>query len=215
MKEGIGPTASPARPTCCWPWTTTSKRSAPMRMNCRWCWRRWRAQRGAALRRRPTRCCRIGRATMAATSRSSCPMPSARTRSLRDAPDWVADWTGFRPDSAPAIEGGERSSSGGRSAGAIPREKLLIFSDGLDVDMIEEAYHHFDGKVRMAFGWGTNLTNDFEGCSPEAEFAARSDLASCARCPKPTDASRGQALGQPRQGDRTGRRDRALSQGLR
>ena len=27
---------------------------------------------------------------------------------LRDAPDWVADWTGFRPDSAPAIEGGER-----------------------------------------------------------------------------------------------------------
>ncbi|MGV8954533.1 MAG: nicotinate phosphoribosyltransferase, partial [Cypionkella sp.] len=25
----------------------------------------------------------------------------------------------------------------------------------------------FDGKVRMAFGWGTNLTNDFEGCSPE------------------------------------------------
>ena len=27
---------------------------------------------------------------------------------LRDAPDWVADWTGFRPDSAPPIEGGER-----------------------------------------------------------------------------------------------------------
>jgi hypothetical protein len=22
---------------------------------------------------------------------------------LRDAPDWVADWTGFRPDSAPPI----------------------------------------------------------------------------------------------------------------
>jgi nicotinate phosphoribosyltransferase len=36
-----------------------------------------------------------------------------------------------------------------------------------DVDMIEEAYLHFDGKVRMAFGWGTNLTNDFEGCSPD------------------------------------------------
>ena len=27
---------------------------------------------------------------------------------LRDAPDWVADWTGFRPDSAPPIEGGEK-----------------------------------------------------------------------------------------------------------
>jgi nicotinate phosphoribosyltransferase len=86
---------------------------------------------------------------------------------LRDAPDWVADWTGFRPDSAPAIEGGERIIAWWKERGRDPREKMLIFSDGLDVDMIEEAYLHFDGKVRMAFGWGTNLTNDFEGCAPE------------------------------------------------
>jgi nicotinate phosphoribosyltransferase len=86
---------------------------------------------------------------------------------LRDAPDWVADWTGFRPDSAPAIEGGERIIEFWKSRGRDPREKLLIFSDGLDVDMIEEAYLHFDGKVRMSFGWGTNLTNDFEDCAPE------------------------------------------------
>ena len=85
---------------------------------------------------------------------------------LRDAPDWVADWTGFRPDSAPAIEGGEKIVAWWKSRGRDPREKLLIFSDGLDVDMIEEAYHHFQGRVRMAFGWGTNLTNDFVGCSP-------------------------------------------------
>ena len=32
---------------------------------------------------------------------------------------------------------------------------------------IEDAYLHFEGRVRMAFGWGTNLTNDFEGCAPE------------------------------------------------
>ncbi len=85
---------------------------------------------------------------------------------LRDAPDWVADWTGFRPDSAPAIPGGEKIISWWKSRGRDPREKLLIFSDGLDVDMIEEAYHHFQGRVRMAFGWGTNLTNDFVDCSP-------------------------------------------------
>ena len=85
---------------------------------------------------------------------------------LQHAPDWVADWTGFRPDSAPAIEGGERIIQWWRERGRDPRDKLLIFSDGLDVDMIEEAYHHFRGKVRMAFGWGTNLTNDFAGCSP-------------------------------------------------
>ncbi len=85
---------------------------------------------------------------------------------LRDAPDWVADWTGFRPDSAPAVEGGEKIIQWWMERGRDPREKLLIFSDGLDVDMIEEAYRHFRGRVRMAFGWGTNLTNDFAGCSP-------------------------------------------------
>jgi nicotinate phosphoribosyltransferase len=85
---------------------------------------------------------------------------------LRDAPDWVADWTGFRPDSAPAISGGEAIIKWWQERGRDPTEKMLIFSDGLDVDMIESAYHHFHGRVRMAFGWGTNLTNDFHGCSP-------------------------------------------------
>ncbi|MEQ9571753.1 MAG: nicotinate phosphoribosyltransferase, partial [Nitratireductor sp.] len=45
---------------------------------------------------------------------------------LRGAPDWVADWTGFRPDSAPAIEGGERIISWWKERGRDPREKLLI-----------------------------------------------------------------------------------------
>jgi nicotinate phosphoribosyltransferase len=85
---------------------------------------------------------------------------------LRDAPDWVAEWTGFRPDSAPPIEAGEKIMAWWRSKGKDPRDKLLIFSDGLDVDAIEETYRHFEGRVRMAFGWGTNLTNDFEDCAP-------------------------------------------------
>ncbi|OBQ67354.1 nicotinate phosphoribosyltransferase [Mesorhizobium erdmanii] len=85
---------------------------------------------------------------------------------LRDAPDWVADWTGFRPDSAPPIEGGEKIIDWWRERGKDPKQKLLIFSDGLEVETIEETYRHFEGKVRMSFGWGTNLTNDFEGCAP-------------------------------------------------
>ena len=95
-------------------------------------------------------------------------MPSAPPPFLRDAPDWVADWTGFRPDSAPPIEGGEKIIAWWRAKGDDPEEKLLIFSDGLDVETIEETYRHFRGKVRMAFGWGTNLTNDFEDCAPTA-----------------------------------------------
>ncbi|MVA23970.1 nicotinate phosphoribosyltransferase [Agrobacterium vitis] len=85
---------------------------------------------------------------------------------LRDAPPWVADWTGFRPDSAPPIEGGERIIAWWEKMGRDPRQKLLIFSDGLDVDAIIDTYRHFEGRVRMSFGWGTNLTNDFIGCAP-------------------------------------------------
>ncbi len=86
---------------------------------------------------------------------------------LRRAPDWVADWTGFRPDSAPPIAGGDRIIEWWRERGRDPTEKLIVFSDGLDVDTIIEAYSHFYGRVRMTFGWGTNLTNDFEGCLPD------------------------------------------------
>ncbi|MGF9565262.1 nicotinate phosphoribosyltransferase [Neorhizobium sp. JUb45] len=87
---------------------------------------------------------------------------------LRDAPEWVADWTGFRPDSAPPIEGGEKIIQWWQKMGRDPRQKLLIFSDGLDVDAIIDTYRHFEGRVRMSFGWGTNLTNDFMGCAPIA-----------------------------------------------
>ncbi|SMD10071.1 nicotinate phosphoribosyltransferase [Rhizobium sp. RU36D] len=89
------------------------------------------------------------------------------TAFLRDAPDWVADWTGFRPDSAPPIEGGEKIIAWWKKMGRDPRQKLLIFSDGLDVDAIIDTYRHFEGRVRMSFGWGTNLTNDFAGCAPQ------------------------------------------------
>ena len=85
---------------------------------------------------------------------------------LRDAPEWVATWKGFRPDSLPPIEAGEMVINWWKSHGQDLKEKLLIFSDGLDIDVIEQAYHHFHGRVRMSFGWGTNLTNDFEDCDP-------------------------------------------------
>ena len=85
---------------------------------------------------------------------------------LNDAPDWVADWTGFRPDSAPPIEGGEEIIAWWKRKGVDPRGKLLVFSDGMDIDSIEAAHRHFHGRVRMSFGWGTNLTNDFRGCLP-------------------------------------------------
>jgi nicotinate phosphoribosyltransferase len=90
---------------------------------------------------------------------------------LRHAPDWIAEWTGFRPDSAPPIAGGEMILAWWRAKKKDPRDKLLVFSDALDVEAIEQAYRHFHGKVRMSFGWGTNLTNDFIGCAPKPNDA--------------------------------------------
>jgi nicotinate phosphoribosyltransferase len=57
------------------------------------------------------------------------------TSFLRDAPEWVADWTGFRPDSAPPIAGGEEIIKWWKQKGRDPREKLLVFSDGMDVGL--------------------------------------------------------------------------------
>jgi nicotinate phosphoribosyltransferase len=90
---------------------------------------------------------------------------------LRCAPDWLTEWTGFRPDSAPPIEGGEAILNWWKARGIDPREKLLVFSDGMDVDGIEAAYRHFEGRVRMSFGWGTNLTNDFRDVAPDGRSA--------------------------------------------
>jgi len=41
----------------------------------------------------------------------------------------------------------------------------------MDIDTIEQVYGHFHGRVRMSFGWGTNLTNDFRGCDPDGAAA--------------------------------------------
>ncbi len=88
------------------------------------------------------------------------------TQFLKDAPDWVAAWTGARIDSKDPVIGGEEMIAWWQSRGADPREKLLLFSDGLDIDDIENLHQRFHGRVRVAFGWGTKLTNDFIGCLP-------------------------------------------------
>ena len=92
---------------------------------------------------------------------------------LADAPDWVADWSGFRIDSKEPIAGGEELIAWWKAQGLDPREKLLIFSDGLTVAKIEEVYHRFQGRVRLSFGWGTHLTNDFMDCAPHPNPALK------------------------------------------
>ncbi len=82
---------------------------------------------------------------------------------LDNAPDWLAGWTGIRVDSGDPAEGAEIAIDWWQSRGEDPREKMVIFSDGLDVGKIVELHKAFAGRVRPSFGWGTLLTNDFRG----------------------------------------------------
>jgi nicotinate phosphoribosyltransferase len=87
-------------------------------------------------------------------------------RFLEGAPDWLAGWTGIRIDSGDPVAGAEAAIAWWRERGEDPREKLVIFSDGLDVERIAELHERFRGRVRPSFGWGTLLTNDFRGLVP-------------------------------------------------
>jgi nicotinate phosphoribosyltransferase len=82
---------------------------------------------------------------------------------LDRAPDWLADWTGIRIDSGAPEAGAEAAIRWWQDHGQDPRGKLVIFSDGLDVDRIEALHRQFAGRVKVSFGWGTLLTNDFRG----------------------------------------------------
>jgi len=76
-------------------------------------------------------------------------------------PERARLWKGTRQDSGDPFEYGERAVSFYRSHDIDPSSKLIVFSDGLDVDTMIELSNRFRGRIVTTFGWGTNLTNDF------------------------------------------------------
>ncbi|CAN5619836.1 nicotinate phosphoribosyltransferase [soil metagenome] len=90
---------------------------------------------------------------------------------LARAPEWLASWTGIRIDSGLPEEGAETAIAWWESKGQDPRGKLVIFSDGLDVERIEALHARFHGRVKLGFGWGTLLTNDFRGLAADDALA--------------------------------------------
>ena len=117
------------------------------------------------------------------------------TQFLRDASDWVADWTGQRIDSKDPFAAGDEYVAWLEKRGRDPRRKRLIASDALDVDKILALHAYFggtivqgdpwdfraaadfedgtrwqpEGRIRFSAGWGTFLTNDFRNCSPRGD----------------------------------------------
>ena len=67
---------------------------------------------------------------------------------------------GARHDSGDPFAWGERMIAHYRHHRVDPRTKTLIFSDSLTVPRTIELYQQFRGRCQLAFGIGTNLTND-------------------------------------------------------
>jgi len=120
------------------------------------------------------------------------------TQFLRDAPDWVASWTGQRADSKDPFIAGDEYIAWLEQRRRDPQQKLFIASDGLDVDAILGLHAYFAGtllhgaapsdfrqasdflderrwlpqrRIRFSAGWGTLLTNDFRVCNPQSDNA--------------------------------------------
>jgi nicotinate phosphoribosyltransferase len=67
---------------------------------------------------------------------------------------------GTRHDSGDPFQWGERMLTHYMTNRVDPKTKTLIFSDALTVPRTIELYQQFKGRCHLAFGIGTNLTND-------------------------------------------------------
>ncbi|MEL6317187.1 MAG: nicotinate phosphoribosyltransferase [Pseudomonadota bacterium] len=129
------------------------------------------AEDDEALRAAPYRVADDWRRTYSENLRIFLPDTFGTAGYLERAPDWLAGWTGARVDSGDPFTVGEQLIEWWRSRGEDPTRKRLIFSDGLDVGEIERIHRHYRGRVRVGFGWGTLLTNDFRTLGDDHRLA--------------------------------------------
>jgi nicotinate phosphoribosyltransferase len=67
---------------------------------------------------------------------------------------------GTRHDSGDPFAWGDKVLAHYGANRVDPRSKVLVFSDGLDIPRVMQLYAHFRDRCLLAFGVGTNLTND-------------------------------------------------------
>ena len=73
---------------------------------------------------------------------------------------YASSFKGVRNDSGDPIEWGENWIKHYEKLGIDPKTKTLLFSNSLDFKRADEIYRHFAGRVNVAFGIGTYLSND-------------------------------------------------------
>ena len=73
---------------------------------------------------------------------------------------FASSFKGVRNDSGDPIEWGENWIKHYEKLGIDPKTKTLLFSNSLDFKRADEIYRHFAGRINVAFGIGTYLSND-------------------------------------------------------
>jgi nicotinate phosphoribosyltransferase len=80
---------------------------------------------------------------------------------LRDFDKYFANlYEGVRQDSGNEFEWADRRITHYEKLGIDPKTKHLVFSDGLTFPRAVELLKHVNGRAKVSFGVGTNLTND-------------------------------------------------------
>ena len=69
-------------------------------------------------------------------------------------------WKGLRQDSGDPFQWTDKALAFYALCSVNAREKLAVYSDGLDVYLMTRIADYRPGEIRKTFGWGTNLTND-------------------------------------------------------
>lgn len=75
-------------------------------------------------------------------------------------PEQAEQWSGLRHDSGDPFEFGEKVIAFYETHGIDPLQHTIVYSDGLDIDMIVALADRFNSRIKLVFGWGTTLTND-------------------------------------------------------
>lgn len=71
-------------------------------------------------------------------------------------------FSGVRHDSGDPIVWGENMIAHYKKLGIAPETKTLLFSDALNFEKATKIYQHFRGRVKVAFGIGTSLSNPLD-----------------------------------------------------
>jgi nicotinate phosphoribosyltransferase len=81
-------------------------------------------------------------------------------------PQLARVYDGVRHDSGCPFTFADKVIKNYETLGIDPKTKLIVFSDGLDVEKALAISTHCGGRIRCSFGIGTFFTNDFSGSKP-------------------------------------------------